>query len=276
MTSALGIELGRVGFIGGGMMAEATIRGLIQAGVAPSNIIVSDTEPTRTEYLARELGVTVAESNATVARTSDVIVLAVKPYVVPQVLDEIGEASTEVQLVMSIAAGVTLASIEGSLPEETPVVRVMPNTPALIGEGASAMAPGKHAGREHIAIAQAIFASVGKTVVTTEDKMDAVTGLSGSGPAYVYTFIESLADGGVRMGLPRDTALLLAAQTVAGAARMVIETGAHPAQLRDRVSTPGGTTVAAMASLERDGFRSAVIEAVTAAALRSAELGKRK
>lgn len=268
------LENRRIGFIGAGMMAEAIARGLLKAGVDPSRISASDPDDRRRDLFRKELGVAATADNRSVAESADIIIIAVKPYVVHEALSEMAGILKPKQLVISIVAGATTDSIQGKLGNNIPVVRVMPNTPALIGEGASAVAPGKYASSVHVDLASKIFSAVGKVVQVTEDKIDAVTGLSGSGPAYVYTFIEALADGGVRMGLPKAVALMLAAQTVAGAARMVLETGAHPAELRDRVMTPGGTTIAGMASLERSGFRSAAIEAVTAATNRSAELGK--
>lgn len=266
----------KIGFIGAGMMAEAIVRGLLKAGMDPSKISVSDPSEARRDLFRKELGVAATTDNTTVAQFTDIILLATKPFIVADALASIADVIQPKQLVVSIAAGVTTDSIQSKLPGGVPVVRVMPNTPCLIGEGASALAPGKHAAQAHLDLASEIFSASGKVVQLTEDKLDAVTGLSGSGPAFVYTFIDALADGGVRMGIPKPTALLLAAQTVLGAAKMVLEAGEHPAILRDKVMTPGGTTIAGMASLERDKFRSACIEAVTAATNRSAELGKPK
>ncbi|MHB0913275.1 MAG: pyrroline-5-carboxylate reductase [Armatimonadota bacterium] len=257
-----------IGFIGGGMMAEAIAQGLSRAGV--ERITVSDPDERR-----RAVFPSATDSNLAVAKDADILILAVKPHIIPHVLAEIESALDPAQLIISIAAGVTADFIQTSLQVNVPVVRAMPNTPCLIGEGATAIAPGKFAEPEHMDLAEQIFAAVGKVVRVDEEKMDAVTGLSGSGPAFVYMFIEALADGGVRMGLPRDTALLLAAQTVTGAARMVTETGEHPVTLRDRVTTPGGTTIAGIASLESSGFRSSAIEAVSSAARRSSELGNK-
>jgi len=266
----------KIGFIGAGMMAEAIACGLLKAGVSADNLLAFDTDASRKKYFLKELGIRGAADSREVVGFAEIIILAVKPFIISEVLSEIGESLHVGQLLISIAAGITTSSIEDQIERPVPVVRVMPNTPCLIGEGATAVAPGKYAERRHLSIAEAIFGAVGKVATVTEDKIDAVTGLSGSGPAYVYMFIEALADGGVRMGLPRPTALLLAAQTVAGAARMVLETGEHPAALRDRVTTPGGTTIAATAALEASCFRSAAIEAVTIAAQKSVELGKNK
>ena len=264
----------KIGFVGAGTMAEAIARGLLEAGLDPAHISASDPDSCRRDLFSKELGVGVSADNGSVVRTSDIVILAVKPHTISQVVVEIGGILKAEQLLISIAAGVTTGSIQGKLGADVPVIRAMPNTPCLIGEGASAIAPGRHASPAHMKMASEIFGAVGKVVEVTEDKLDAVTGLSGSGPAYVYTFIEALTSGGVRMGLPKATALTLAAQTVTGAARMVLETNADPAELRDRVMTPGGTTAAGMASLERCGFQSAVIEAVTAATERAGELGK--
>jgi pyrroline-5-carboxylate reductase len=258
------------------MMAEAIARGLIGSGVKADRIIAFDPAQERLDVFSEKLGAKRAKDNAEVVETADLVVLAVKPFVLPDILSEIGGAFKTEQLIISIAAGVTTESIESKLRSGVPVVRVMPNTPCLIGEGISAIAPGRDAGSTHLDVVSEMFGAVGKVVCVSEDKLDAVTGLSGSGPAYAYTFIEALADGGVSMGLPRATAILLAAQTVVGAALMVIKTGEHPAVLRDRVTTPGGTTIAGSAALEDAGFRSAVMNAVAAATQRSAELGKPK
>lgn len=273
-TASIVLEKKKIGLVGAGMMAEAIIRGLQKAGVNPSRISASDPDEKRRDFFKQELGIAAVVENSSVVQSADVIILAVKPYTIPETLAEIGSVLKSNQLLISIAAGVTIDSIQSKLSGNIPVIRAMPNTPCLIGEGATAIAPGKYTTSIHMEIASQIFNAIGKVVQISEDKLDAVTGLSGSGPAYVYTFIEALADGGVRVGLPRATAMLLAAQTVAGAAKMVMETDEQPAELRDRVMTPGGTTVAGMASLERSDFRSATIEAVVAATNRSTELGK--
>ena len=268
------LENKKIGFVGAGLMAEAIARGLLRAGISPGRINASDPDDRRRELFQKELGISTTVDNASLAGFADIIILAVKPNIISQAIADFGGALNAGHLLISIVAGVKTDAIESKLAGEIPVVRVMPNTPSLIGQGISAIAPGKYAGSEHVDVARGIFEAVGTVVQVTEDKMDAVTGLSGSGPAYVYMLIEALADGGVRAGLPKSTALALAAQTVAGAAGMVLETGEHPAVLRDRVMTPGGTTVAGVAVLERSGFRSAAMEAVKAAADRSAELGK--
>lgn len=255
-------------------MGEALVRGLLRAGlVSPEDLWVADANGDKLARVAREHGVR-AGTNAEAAAASDVIIVAVKPNDVPAVLRDIGAALRPGACVISIAAGVPLRVIEGNLPPGTPAVRAMPNTPCLIGQGAVALAPGRHARSEHMAWAQRLFGAVGVAVTVSEAHMDAVTGLSGSGPAYAYLFIEGLADGGVQAGLPRDVALLLAAQTVAGAARMVLETGRHPGELKDMVTSPAGTTIAGVSVLEDRGLRGAALRAVQAAAQRSAELGR--
>jgi pyrroline-5-carboxylate reductase len=261
--------------LGSGMMGGALARGLVRAGaMSSSSIRLYDTHQAKAQQVAKDIGseATVAASALDAVAGADLVLLAVKPTVVPQVLSEIAPALTARHLVISIAAGVRLAKIEALLPSNIPVVRTMPNTPCLVGAGATALCRGSHAGDEHLRLARSLFASVGISVEVEERLMDAVTGLSGSGPAYVYLMIEALADGGVNAGLTRDTARLLAAQTVLGAAEMVIRSDEHPAQLKDNVTTPGGTTIRALAVLERAGFRTALMDAIEAAAERSREL----
>lgn len=269
------LENKKIGFIGAGVMAEAIVRGLLKVGISPGSLLAYDPSDQRCALCRDELGIEVTDSRS-VVRSADIVIIAVKPAVVTDVLEGVCDLLSADKLVISIAAGVRTDTIQEHLAEGVPVVRVMPNTPCLIGAGASALAPGRYADSVHMDLACEIFGSVGLAVRVTEDKLDAVTGLSGSGPAYVYMFIEALADGGVRMGLPKATALKLAAQTVAGAAEMVLETGEHPAELRDRVTTPGGTTITAITSLEKAGFRAAAMDAVAAAAQRSAELSAPK
>ncbi len=264
----------RIGFIGAGMMAEAIVKGLLASGMDAACVTVADPDDGRREFFTADLGIPAVDDNKRVAESSVIIVIATKPHTVKKALKEIGSLLRTDQLVISIAAGTTIAAVESAIGCAVPVIRAMPNTPALIGEGVTAIAPGTHAEARHMDAAAEVFGAVGKVVRTTEDKMDAVTGLSGSGPAYVYTLIEALADGGVQMGLPKAASLVLAAQTVAGAARMVLETGEHPAQLRDRVMTPGGTTIAGIAALERRAFRSSLIDAVAAATERAREMSK--
>jgi pyrroline-5-carboxylate reductase len=263
----------RWGFIGSGKMATALIRGMLRAGVAPVEAIrASDPLPAARAALQALTGVAVFDSNVPVVEESDVVVLAVKPQSMRGVLENLRPVVTSEHLVVSVAAGITITSIAQGLSPGVRVVRVMPNTPALIGEGASAYALGPGARPDDEADVRAFLDSVGQTVGVAESLLDAVTGLSGSGPAFVYLMIEALSDGGVRVGLPRDVATLLAAQTVLGAARMVRETGEHTGVLKDQVASPGGTTIAGLHALERAGLRGALIDAVVAATRRSAEL----
>jgi pyrroline-5-carboxylate reductase len=261
------------GFIGSGKMATALVKGMLRAGLARVEAIcASDPMSDARENLASGTGIAVFDANHPVVERSDVLVLAVKPQQMRQALDDLRPALTPNHLVVSVAAGVTIASILERLGDNCRVIRVMPNTPALIGEGASAYALGPGVGPDDEAVVSAFLRSVGVAVRVTESLLDAVTGLSGSGPAFVYLIVEALSDGGVRAGLPRDIATLLAAQTVAGAAKMVRETGLHPGVLKDQVASPGGTTIAGLHALERGGVRGALIDAVEAATKRSAEL----
>lgn len=264
----------KIGFIGGGNMAGALIRGLLTSHVVePSAVRASDIHEERRVELMTKYAIETTDDNAAVADWADVIVIAVKPQIVDRVLGPLGEGLREGDLVVSIAAGVPIESIEARLPPGTRVVRTMPNTAAIALAGATAIAPGTHAAKGDIEIAKALFSAVGRTVVLDESLLDAVTGLSGSGPAYVMLMIEALADGGVKVGLGRDVALLLAAQTVYGAAKLQLETGEHPGRLKDMVTSPGGTAIAGLHTLEAGGLRRTLIDAVEAAATRSAQLG---
>lgn len=269
----------RLAILGVGMMGGALARGLVRADAMPANhIFLFDPHRARVEHIAAEIGTnptsTVAESASDAVAEADIVLIAVKPWVVPSVLTEVTPALTEKHLIVSIAAGVRLATMEALVSGNIPVIRVMPNTPALVGEGVAALARGSHATDPHFALAMELFSVVGKTAEVEERMMDAVTGLSGSGPAYVYLLIEALMDGGVKAGLTRDTARLLAAQTVYGAAKMVLDSDDHPAELRDNVTTPGGTTIAGLTVLERAGIRVALMDAIEAAAQRSRELSE--
>ena len=265
----------RVGFVGAGNMGEALIKGLVTANlVPPETIAATDVRAERAEQMARQYGIRAVADNGTLVRDSDVVVLAVKPQIMAPVLREIAPALTGRPLLISLAAGVSTATIQGVVGRYQRLIRVMPNTPALVLEGATAIARGAELPAEDLETAQEIFAAVGKAVVLDEELMDAVTGLSGSGPAYVAIVIESLADGGVKMGLDRATAMTLATQTVLGAARLLSETGLHPGALKDMVSSPGGTTIAGIAALEEGGIRTTFIRAVERATLRSRELGR--
>lgn len=263
----------KIGIIGAGAMGGALATGLVRSGRVPHTaVLISDVLPERLAKLEGELSVLALSDNRLLVQKADIVILAVKPDTVAPVLGEIGSFLRPEQTLISIAAGVPLNSIEEKVPEGIPVVRVMPNTPCLVGEGASAYALGKAAASRDAARTEAIFSAVGRVVRVKEELLDVVTGLSGSGPAYVYLIIEALTDGGVRMGLPRDVALTLAAQTLLGAARMVLASGEHPAVLKDRVVTPGGTTAVGLLALEERGVRAAIIRAVEAATLRSREL----
>ena len=265
----------RVGFIGGGNMGEALIRGLIGANlVKPDFITATDVRADRAKELIDQFGVTAHSDNARCVRDADVVILAVKPQIMSDVLRDIAAAVEARHLLISIAAGVTTASIRAALGKDARIIRVMPNTPALVLQGAAAIAKGKGLERDDLATAQEIFGAVGRAVVLDEELMDAVTGLSGSGPAYVAIVIESLADGGVKMGLDRATAMTLATQTVLGAAQLLLETGLHPGALKDMVASPGGTTIAGISALEEGGIRTTFIRAVERATQRSRELGR--
>ncbi|MFO0758127.1 MAG: pyrroline-5-carboxylate reductase [Byssovorax sp.] len=264
----------KIGFIGGGNMAGALIRGLLQSStVAAEQIRASDVKSERLDELHQKYGIVASDDNEALARWADVIVIAVKPQIVDRILQPIAASLNEGDLVISIAAGVPIDAIEARLPEGARVVRTMPNTAAIALAGATAIAPGSHATPADLQTAKALFEAVGRCVVLDESLLDAVTGLSGSGPAYVMLMIEALADGGVKVGLGRDTALLLAAQTVYGAAKLQLETGEHPGRLKDMVTSPGGTAIAGLHTLEAGGLRRTLIDAVEAASNRSAELG---
>ncbi len=265
----------RIGFVGGGNMAEALIGGLIESGAAAAGAIrVCEPLEARRAHLTQSYGVVSGDDNASLAGWAELLVLAVKPSVVAPALACMAPFLPAEALVLSIAAGVSLSDIEAALPAGRRVIRAMPNTAAMARAGATAVAKGSSATDADLDIACALFEAVGKCVVVPEKMLDAVTGLSGSGPAYVMLVIEALADGGVRSGLPRDVAITLASQTVLGAAKLLIESGEHPAVLKDRVTSPGGTTSAGLAQLEAQGVRGALIDAVYAATARSKELGR--
>lgn len=261
----------KLGFIGAGNMGSAIIKGLLTGGQPQENLVFYDPEPRRQTELQR-LGVKAAPDHAGLME-APVAVLAVKPQIMAAVLESIRPYAGPGHLIISIAAGVTLKTLEAALPEAR-VIRVMPNTPTLVGAGMAALAPGSRATQEDLDLALQIFAAVGRAVVVEERLLDAVTGLSGSGPAYVAVFIEALTDGGVKMGLPRPLALLLATQTVIGAARLCLEEEMHPGVLKDLVTSPGGTTITGLHVLEDGRFRGLVMSAVEAATLRARELGK--
>jgi pyrroline-5-carboxylate reductase len=265
---------GTIGIIGTGNMAEALIRGLVRADVArPEQILGSDPRPERQAEMARLYGIQTSGDNLEVARRADILLLSVKPQVMPKVLEEVHSHVRRSCLVISIAAGIPTLAIERWLPGVR-VVRTMPNTPALVDAGATAIAAGGHATADDLAAAKRIFESVGLTVILEESQMDAVTGLSGSGPAYMFLIIEALSDAGVKVGLSRYNAQALAAQTVLGAAKLLLETNEHPGRLKDMVTSPGGTAIAGLHTLEEGGLRTTLMNAVEVATNRSRELGE--
>lgn len=263
-----------VAVLGAGVMGGTLVAGLREAGWPGERVAVADQDADKVGQLAGEHRVTAAGTNRDAVAAADVVLLAVKPGVVPAVLADVAPVLRAGTLVVSVAAGVPLRAYEDALPAGTPVVRVMPNTPALIGHGASAIAPGAAAGAEHLALVERMLAATGLVVRVGEKDMDAVTALSGSGPAYVFYLVDALAEAGVLLGLTRDLATRLAVATVEGSAAMVARTGEHPAVLRERVSSPGGTTVAGVAALDAHAVRAGVVAAVRAAAERSRELGR--
>lgn len=264
-----------IGFLGGGNMAEALIRGLVQGGHVPAEqVMVSGPRRDRLDQLAHAYGVRTTVDNREIARASHILILAVKPQIVDRVLLEVSGVVESSTLVISVCAGVGSAAIERRLPGGVRVIRAMPNTPALVGAGATAIAPGSHAEPADLDLARFVFQAVGITVDLDEAQLDAVTGLSGSGPAYIFLIIEALADAGVKVGLSRRTAQKLAAQTVMGSAKMLLDTDGHPGQLKDMVTSPGGTAIAGLHTLEQGGLRTTLINAVESATLRSRELGR--
>lgn len=262
----------RLACIGSGFMGEALIRGILAAGIyAPDEVCVSDISTARLAVLAT-LGVRTTQENAEAVAGAETVLLAVKPQVIGQVLEGLRPHLSSDTLVLSIAAGVSLATLEGKLAPGTPVVRAMPTLLATVRAAATALAPGSAAGAEHLERAERIFGAVGTAVRVEERLLNAVTGVSGSGPAYLCLVIEALADAGVQAGLTREVAQQLAAQTVMGTGKLILESGQHPAEVKDRVSSPGGTTIAGIRALERAGLRAALMDAVDAAVTRAAEL----
>jgi len=265
----------KIGFLGAGKMATALAKGFINARlVKAGQLVAADPYPGAREHFAAETGATTFATNLEAAQAADILFLATKPDQAAGALAEISGAFGTQHLLISIAAGVTLAKLESALPAGARVIRVMPNTPALVGAGASAFAAGKNATAADTETAQKLLSAVGVALPVKENLLDAVTGLSGSGPAYVYQFIEAMSDGGVAAGLPRDVATRLAAQTVLGAAKMVLETGQHPGALKDQVTSPGGTTIEGLHELEKGRLRATVMNAVRAATDKSKKLGQ--
>ncbi|UJB69204.1 pyrroline-5-carboxylate reductase [Acaryochloris sp. 'Moss Beach'] len=264
----------QLGIIGGGVMAEAILSRLLSQEIcSPEQVQVSDVSKERLEDLISAYQIQGFTDNNAVASNSQVLLLAIKPQIFAKVAAPLASSIPADCLVLSILAGVTLAALEKAFPG-SPVVRVMPNTPATVGAGMAAITAGNHANQTHLDLAHQFFSAVGQAVTVPESLMDAVTGLSGSGPAYVALVLEALTDGGVSVGLPRPIAAQLALQTLLGTAKLVDETGLHPALLKDQVTSPGGTTIAGVAALEQAGLRSALIKAVQAAYHRSCELGQ--
>jgi pyrroline-5-carboxylate reductase len=263
----------KVALLGAGKMGGILLQAFLKNNLfGPENIRATVQHPERAKLLAKQWGVSVSTDNLAAARNSDLILLGVKPQTVPEVLAQIRPALTAKKTIISFAASVKTSAIEKAAGVDLAVIRAMPNTPSLVGCGATALCRGKFVTDEQLAVAEKVFASVGRTVTVDEKHMDAVTALSASGPAYIYIILESLAEGGVKVGLPRDIATLLAAQTALGAATMVLETGSHPALLKDAVTTPAGCTIDGILELEEGGLRVTLIKAVMRAAQRAKEL----
>ncbi len=263
----------RIAILGAGVMGETVLSGLVRAGWSPERIVATDRRPERRDELSARYGIAMLENVEAVAGV-DTVVLVVKPQDVPGLLAEIAPALDPGTLVVSLAAGVDTASMEAALPGGTPVVRVMPNTPAQVDEGMAALSPGSACTDEHLARVSEILAATGRVVVVPERYQDAVTAVSGSGPAYLFLMAEAMIEGGVHLGLPRDTATELVVQTLLGSAKLLRETGEHPALLRERVTSPGGTTAAALRRLEEHQLRAALLSAMEAARDRSRELAE--
>lgn len=256
-----------IGVCGTGNMGQAIVKGLVASGVIQADhIFLYNIHKEKAQHLADETGAVVVDSAAALAEHSQGLIMAVKPNIMPSSLKEIQAHVKDDTVVISIAAGITLDRLSEYLPAKTKIIRVMPNTPALVGEGMASVSPNSYAGTEDVQAVLGVFRSFGKAEVTEERLIDAVCGVSGSAPAYVYMFIEALADGAVQEGMPRAMAYTFAAQTVLGAAKMVLESGMHPGKLKDDVCSPGGTTIEAVHSLEEHGFRAAVMDAVIASA----------
>jgi pyrroline-5-carboxylate reductase len=265
----------QIGFVGVGNMGEALIHGLLHGHLCrPDQILCSDTRPERLKAIREKYEVKGTSHNTEVVKQSDLIIIAVKPQIMKNVVEEIAKYLNLSKLIISIAAGVPLEAIESCAKKELKLIRVMPNICVSVREGVSAIAGGRHALKEDLMMAKTIFDSVGKSLFIDEYLLDAVTGLSGSGPAYIFLIIDALADAGVKVGLSRDDALILASQTLLGAAKMLIETGEHPGKLKDMVTTPGGTAIAGLHTLEEGGLRTTLMNTVEVATQRSRALGE--
>jgi pyrroline-5-carboxylate reductase len=263
-----------IGFLGAGNMAEALIRGLLRGAADAGRIAASGPRAERMAELGQRYGIAVSTDNGALVERSEIVVLSVKPQIMRKVLDEVADKLRPDALVISIAAGIPIAAIEQRLRPGTRIVRTMPNTPALVDAGATAISAGGHATAADLADAKRMFDAVGITVILDEYQLDAVTGLSGSGPAYIFLILEALSDAGVKVGLSRRTSTLLAAQTVLGSAKLLLETNEHPGRLKDMVTSPGGTAITGLHTLEHGGVRTTLMDAVEAATKRSHELGQ--
>ncbi|KAL6443501.1 hypothetical protein ACFW04_001580 [Cataglyphis niger] len=263
----------KIGFLGGGKMAQALARGFIRAGLSKGEMMLASCLPNDIDSIGtfKEMGSNTVFANSPVIKYGDVLILSVKPQIVPKILPELKMHDNK-KLLISIAMGISLTSLEKALPKDTPVIRVMPNTPALVGCGATVFARGKYASDMDAEVTKKLFSAVGICEEVSENLIDPVTALAGSGPAYIYMIIEAMADGGVKMGLTRSIAYKLAAQTVLGAGTMVRETNIHPGQLKDDVTSPAGSTITGIHHLEKHGLRSALIDAIEAATLRCREV----
>ncbi len=264
-----------ISILGAGKLGEALLKALIESNVVrKEQVTITAKHSSTVEAKAKAYGVRAERDNARAAKGADVVIISVKPQAMGEVLASIRRSVTSRTIVISTAAGVTTESIERGLAKGVPVIRTMPNTPCFLRCGMTAICGGRHATREHLAVAERIFGAAGRTLVLDEKHFDAVTGLSGSGPAYLFVVLEALAEGGVKVGLPRETATELAAQTMLGAARMVLETREHPATLKDAVTTPAGCTIDGLLELEEGGLRVALIKAVVKATARAGQLGR--
>jgi pyrroline-5-carboxylate reductase len=264
-----------IGIIGCGNMGHGILEGVLKNGLVKADkIFVYDKDSNKTREMRESLGIRVSENSLELMKDADVVILAVKPNIYKVVLEEIKGVVRENQIIVTIAAGINLAFVEGILGEDKHIVRTMPNTPALVGAGMTAIVPGKGSREEDLQTVVEIFSGIGKVEIVPEYLIDAVIGISGSSPAYVYMFIEAMADGAVLAGMPRDKAYRFAAQAVLGSAKMVLESGKHPGELKDMVCSPGGTTIEAVKSLEINGFRGVVMEAVDACIEKSKEMSK--
>ena len=269
----------KIGFIGGGNMAEAILKGMLSSKlVKASNIFISEPNKSRQTFLTAEFKVKAVKGNLDLVKKADVLIVAVKPQIIREVLKDIADQVDSKKLVISVAAGVPISQIENALSKGNKkklcVVRTMPNTPSVVQEGVTAITAGKGVGKPDLKISHEIFQAVGRTVEVAEEQIDAVTGLSGSGPAYIFMIIEALSDAGVKMGLSRQVANELTVQTVLGSALLVRETGTSPGELKNRVTSPGGTTIAGLHALEKGSLRATLMNAVEKATLRSKELAR--